>query len=90
MAGFSDNDFNARNPFVTTRPPYQSRLFSANVSGPLGKKVSFSFDVQERSIRENAVINATNLDSNFLPQHVSQGVVTPEQRLSVIHDWTFS
>ena len=84
MAGFSDNEFNARNPFVETRPPYQSRLFMANVSGPLTKKASFTFDVQDRGIRENAVINATDLDSNLVPQHVSQGVVTPEQRLSVI------
>ena len=84
MAGFSDNVFNARNPFVDTRPPYQSRLFSANVSGPLSKKASFSFDLQERSIRENSIINATILDTNLLPQHLSQGVVTPQQRLSVI------
>jgi hypothetical protein len=84
MTGFSDNEFNARNPFVDQRPPYQSRLFMGNVSGPLTKKISFSFDVQDRSIRENAVINATILDSTLTPQHLSQAMVTPEQRLSLV------
>jgi len=35
---FGDSIFNSRNPFAPDKPPYQNRLFSGNLSGPLGKK----------------------------------------------------
>src|ERR1043166_2555167 len=45
QAGFNFNNqaFNSRNPFATTRPPYMSRQFSGNLSGPLSEETSCFF-----------------------------------------------
>src|SRR5436305_61436 len=35
---FNNQDFNSRNPFAPTRPPYLSRQYGGNLSGPIKKK----------------------------------------------------
>ncbi|MDX2149913.1 MAG: carboxypeptidase regulatory-like domain-containing protein [Bryobacteraceae bacterium] len=84
MGMFSDNVLNARNPFVATRPTFQSRMLVGTVSGPVTKKSSFSFDVERRAIDENAVINATVLDSEFQPSVVREAVGTPQMRWNIV------
>lgn len=79
-ASFSDESLNARNPFSSNQPSYQSRLFSGSLSGPLAKKASFNFDFQRREIDGNAVINATILDASLNPVSFSESVVTPQRR----------
>jgi hypothetical protein len=79
-AGFSDESLNARNPFSSNQPSYQSRLFSGSLSGPAGKKASFNLDFQRREIDGNAVINATILDAGLNPVSFSESVVTPQRR----------
>jgi hypothetical protein len=74
---FSDASFNSRNPFVTSKPPYQRRQWEGETSGPIGKKTSFFFDFERRDITENAFINAIILDANLNPTPFSQAVVTP-------------
>ena len=81
--GFSDETLNSRNPFAVNKPPYQSRQFSGSLSGPMGKKASLSFDVQQREIDGNAVINATVLDAALEPVGFSQAVVTPQERTTL-------
>src|SRR5436190_13096184 len=45
LFNFNDESLNARNPFTTTRAPYQVRSLDFSVSGPLvKKKASFFFD----------------------------------------------
>jgi hypothetical protein len=83
MFNFSDESLNARNPFLTYRPPYQARLFNFSLSGPLSKKTSFTFDADRRNIDENAVVNATVLDSNFNPTPLTGAVVTPQVATSL-------
>jgi hypothetical protein len=82
MASFSISDgiFNSRNPFSTNKPDYMSKQYSANFSGPLGKKASFFLDYERRDIDDNAVINAIDLDPNLNPQTVALGIVTPQHR----------
>lgn len=80
MTGFSDNIFNARNPFVAERPTFQSRLFGGSLSGPLTKKSSFSFNIDQRALDEVAVINATILDANLVPQRFTSSFPTPQSR----------
>ena len=41
---FSDAALNSRNTFVSTKPPYQRRQWEGELSGPIGKKTSFSTD----------------------------------------------
>jgi Carboxypeptidase regulatory-like domain len=77
---FSDQSFNSRNPFSTNKAPYQSRLFGGRLSGPINKRASFGFDMEGRNVEENAVINATILDSALQPLRIQEGVVTPQTR----------
>lgn len=83
MTSFSDNILNSRNPFVTERPDFQSRMFSGSFSGPLTKKSSFSFNADRRGVDEAAVINATLLDSNFQPMRFTDWVPTPQTRWNI-------
>ena len=77
---FGDESLNSRNPFAVNRAPYQTRMYGGNLSGPLGKKASFFVDVERREIDDNAVVNATTLDSLFQPVSVREAYVTPQRR----------
>ena len=79
--GFNNMALNARNPFAPTRAPYSSRQYGGNLSGPISKKkASFFFDFEKRDINDDAVINATILDSNLNIIPFSQTVPTPNRR----------
>jgi hypothetical protein len=81
--GFSDESLNSRNPFAVNRAPYQSRQFGARLSGPINKRASFSFDAEARNVDENAVVNATILNSSLLPERFEQAFVTPQSRYHI-------
>jgi len=59
-------------------------MFAGSLSGPLTKKSSFSLDVEHRGIDEDAVINATVLDSHLRPAQLSESVLTPQGRWNVV------
>ena len=80
---FGDSIFNSRNPFASTKPPYQSRQFGGNVGGPLSKKSSFFLDVERRDVGEVSVVNAVTLDPDFNVTPFSQAVLNPTWRTSV-------
>ena len=64
---FNDESLNSRNPFSTspTRPPLQTRQYSANFGGPLSqKKASFFVDFDKRDIDDEALVVAQVLDAN--------------------------
>ncbi len=77
--------FNSRNPFLqaAAEQPYYSTQYQGNFGGPINKKSSFFFNFQERNIDEIAVVNATILDSNFLPAPYSASVANPRTRLNL-------
>ncbi len=76
--------FNSQwNPYHTDQPSYHSEMFNGNVSGPLGKKASFFFNVFRRDINQNSLIDATVLDSNFNPVAFSQAVPNPTTHTSI-------
>lgn len=77
---FGDESLNSRNPFATNRAPYQTRMYGANLSGPLSKKASFFLDFERREIDDNAVVNATTLDSLLQPVSIREAYVTPQRR----------
>ncbi|MEO8370523.1 MAG: TonB-dependent receptor [Candidatus Solibacter sp.] len=84
--GFNDSEgaLNSRNPISTNKPDFSSRMFSANVGGPLGKRASFFFDFNRRQVTDNALINAIYVDPNTLLQStIQQAVVTPNTRTSI-------
>ncbi|MBI2688292.1 MAG: carboxypeptidase regulatory-like domain-containing protein [Acidobacteria bacterium] len=84
MFGFGDESLNSRNPFAANKAPYQTRHLDLNFGGPLTKRSSFFLDFEKRSVDENAIINATILDSNLLATPFSQAIVTPT------HRWSFN
>ncbi|MBS1833745.1 MAG: carboxypeptidase regulatory-like domain-containing protein [Acidobacteria bacterium] len=81
--GFNNQVFNSRNPFLTERAPFNSRLYGFNFGGPLSKKSSFSIDADRREIDDNSVINATILDSSLTPTRLQQAIDTPQRRTHI-------
>ncbi len=83
--GFNDSEgaLNSRNPISTNKPDFSSRMFTANVGGPLGKRASYFLDFNRRQITDNALVNAVFVDPNTLLQsNIQQAVVTPNTRTS--------
>lgn len=80
---FGDESLNSRNPFASNRAPYQQRFFGFNIGGPLSKRASWFLDTDHRAIDENAVVNATLLDSALNPTSFAQAFVTPQRRFSI-------
>jgi hypothetical protein len=75
---FGDESLNSRNPFAPERAPFQVRYFGGSLSGPVTKgKSSFFIDFQRRAIDDNAIINATVLDSNFAATPFNVALLTP-------------
>jgi len=62
---YGDRVLDSRNPFLAEEPGYSTKMFSANVGGPLSKKASFFLDFNKRNINENNLINAQVIDQNF-------------------------
>jgi len=60
----SDGIFNARNPFLDYSPNFSSRQYGGNFSGPIGKKTSFFFDVEQRDIHDSGVISTQILNTS--------------------------
>ena len=79
---FNDNNaiFNSRNPYVPTKPDYNSDIFDGNFGGPLSKKASFFIDAQRRNTNEFSAINATVLDSSFNPVQLQESIPNPRTR----------
>ncbi|HKS11374.1 MAG TPA: carboxypeptidase regulatory-like domain-containing protein [Pyrinomonadaceae bacterium] len=80
---FNDESFNSRNPFAPNRAPFQVRYFGGSISGPITKgKSSFFIDFQKREIDDNAIINATILNSNLVPGPFNVALITPQRFFS--------
>jgi hypothetical protein len=63
---YGDKILDTRNPFLPTEPGYDSKMFSANVGGPVRKnKMSFYLDINRRMIDQDNLIKAQVIDSNF-------------------------
>ena len=80
LATFNDESLNARNPFASSRAPFQVRAYGGNLSGSLRKdKASFFLNGYRREINDNAVINATVVDEDFIIKPLRQSLVTPKR-----------
>src|ERR1051325_1767530 len=77
---FNDESLNSRNPFTSTRAPYQQRGYSGGLSGPIVKKrASFSVYFSRYLSDANSVVNATVLDPVTLkPVRLNESFVTPD------------
>ncbi|HEX8286926.1 MAG TPA: TonB-dependent receptor, partial [Pyrinomonadaceae bacterium] len=81
---FADSRFNAADPFIGRRVPYQSRNYFLNLSGPLfGKKANFFVYGSHSESDISAVINAIVLDSNLQPVEFKQSFAAPSRSESI-------
>jgi hypothetical protein len=78
-----DGALDARNPFATTKPSFLTKQFQGNLSGSLNKKTSFFLDFSDRRQDEQALVKATIVGPDFLPQPLTENVPTPNSRISV-------
>ena len=75
---FNDNNsaLNSRNPYVLTKPSYNSEMFDGNLGGPINKKASFFLDASRRNVDEFSAISA--VDPTQLPNPVLPGSTVPQ------------
>jgi Carboxypeptidase regulatory-like domain len=81
----NDSAFNSRNPFVTDQPGYHSQMYAGDFGGPLGKKVSFFFDIFHRSTDNTSIVNAIVPAANFAPTGttLAEAVPSPSSRTNI-------
>ncbi len=76
--------FNSLNPFIDETPSYYSEIFNGNLSGPLGKKASFFFTVQQRNIDNVSVVVAPEvLGPGNVAMPYTTAVPSPSKRLNI-------
>lgn len=81
---FADSRFNAADPFLGRRVPFQSRSYFFNLSGPLfGKKANFFIYGGRSESDSSAVINAVVLDANLQPVEFRESLAAPRRSESV-------
>jgi Carboxypeptidase regulatory-like domain len=80
---FNDTNavFNSKNPYVPTKPDYNTDIFDGNLGGPINKKASFFLDASRRNMNEFSAIFATD-PSNFA-NHLQESIASPETRTSI-------
>jgi len=83
MVNGNTSAFNALNPFVTEEPGYYSEIFNGNISGPLGKKASFFFTVQQRNIDNESVVAAQILNPSNEIVPYNTAVPSPSTVLNI-------
>jgi hypothetical protein len=65
---FNDGEdaLNSRNPYASEKAPFSLKDYGGSLGGPLGKKASLFFDVEQRNVDNGAVINAITLNPSTL------------------------
>jgi len=83
--GLTDSDayFNSRNPYAENKADYVSRMFTANLGGPIGHHASFLVNFYHSTIDNTALIDAVTLDPSTLAESpVRSSVLTPRADIS--------
>lgn len=76
---FADSRLDARNPFLGSVAPSQSREYSFNLSGPIGEKSNFYLYSSRSENDQSAIINASILDGNLQPRAFRQSLAAPSR-----------
>ena len=62
---YGDGIWNSRNPYAGQKAPFMLQEWGGDLSGPLGKKASYTLDVERRLINNGAIVNAVVLDPSL-------------------------
>ena len=81
---FNDNNsvLNSKNPYVPTKPDYNSDMFDGNLGGPINKKASFFLDASRRNMDDFSAIHPVNPADVFGPPLV-ESIANPRTRTSI-------
>jgi len=80
----NDSPWNAKNPFVTTQPPYYSYQFEGDVNGPLTKNMSYFTSLYNQNSVNDSVVVATILNPTTLQQEpFTQAISNPTHNLDL-------
>jgi len=82
---FGDDFWNSRNPYAAEKAPFLLGEAGANLTGPLSKRASFTFDFQHHSIDNGAIINGSTVDPQMLAiiDPYTQVFRVPQRRIIV-------
>jgi len=83
MVNGNSSAFNALNPFVTEEPGYYSEIFNGNISGPIGKRASYFFTIQQRNIDNQSVVAAQVLNPSNNIVSYNTAVPSPSTVLNI-------
>ena len=79
---FANQFWNSRNPYSAEKADFSLDEFGGNVSGPLGKRASFTMDLQDHIVDNGSIVNAVTLNpTTLLPTAFFQNTTTPQHRL---------
>lgn len=79
----SDAVLNSRNPLSSIKPPYQAKLVTGDLGGPLSKRSSFFLNFEGRWATDNEVVNATILNPSLNITPLTQAVLMPDNEHSM-------
>ncbi len=75
---YGDSIWNARNPYATNEPYYNTQNLNANLSGSLFKKISVFLDFERRANQNSSLINAQLITpSNPSLTRYQQSIIAP-------------
>lgn len=77
----NNSPWNARNPFVTSQPPYWMYQYDGDLNGPINKNASYFASVYNQRGVNDAVVNAIILDPTLNPVAFTQAVSNPNSIL---------
>jgi hypothetical protein len=79
---FANQFWNSRNPYSATKADLSLDEFGGNVSGPLGKRASFTLDLQDHIVDNGSIVNAVTVNPTTLAiSPFFQNTTTPQHRL---------
>jgi hypothetical protein len=79
----NDSSFNARNPFVTSEPPYYSYQYEGDITGPITKTASYFAGLYNQNAINQSIVNAVVLDSSLNQVPFTQSISSPIRNLNV-------
>ena len=90
---YGSSIWNARNPYTTNEPFYDTQNLNANLSGSLFKKISLFLDFERRANQNSNAINAVLVSpTDLTPTPFQQNVISPNtlDRISPRISWAIT
>jgi hypothetical protein len=81
---FANDFWNSRNPYASQKAPLLLNESENEASGPLGKRSSFTVDLEYHAVNNGSITNAVTLNpSTLVPTPFNSVLETPQRRLRI-------